>query len=377
MRKTKTLRVRVKDKHAAQLRRMARSVNVVWNFLNELSERSIRERGIFLSPFDMQKYVQGAQKDLGLHSHTPLQVCKEYAARRKQSGKRGLSWRKSGGARRSLGWIPTNPQQTSWRNNAVFHNGTYFKVFDSYGLAKYKFRAGSFNEDARGRWYFNVVVEVEVKPSSGTTSVGIDLGCKDAATTSEGQVLTGRWFRGVEKDIAKAQRARKKKRVRALHAKAANRRKDALHKLSRKLVDTNAAIFVGNVSSSKMAKTKMAKSAADAGWGMFKTMLSYKCDHAGIVFEVVNEANTTQTCSCCGQKPDGRPKGIAGLGIREWTCRNCGASHDRDVNAAKNILALGHGRLVGGMGIDPRCHLLFNIVLITQVKMWSGTGYAD
>ena len=354
MRKTKTLRVRVKDKHAAQLRRMARSVNVVWNFLNELSERSIRERGIFLSPFDMQKYVQGAQKDLGLHSHTPLQVCKEYAARRKQSGKRCLSWRKSGGARRSLGWVPINTGMSKWKNNGVFHNGVVFKVWDNWGLAGHRFRTASFSEDARGRWYFNVVVEYDASRSEGSGAVGIDLGCKDAATTSEGQVLTGRWFRGVEKDIAKAQRARKKKRVRALHAKAANRRKDALHKLSRKLVDTNAAIFVGNVSSSKMAKTKMAKSAADAGWGMFKTMLSYKCDHAGIVFEVVNEANSSRRCSCCGIIPDSSPKGMGGLGIREWICSDCGASHDRDVNAARNILRVGLDTLTEGASILSR-----------------------
>jgi putative transposase len=150
--KTKTIRVRVKDRHAAQLRCMARSVNLVWNYLNELSERSIRERGVFLSAFDRQKYVQGAHKDLGLHSHTPLQVCKEYAVRRRQAGKRRLSWRKSGGARRSLGWVPINTGLAQWKNGGVYHNGTVFKVWDSWGLGDYRFRSASFSEDARGRW---------------------------------------------------------------------------------------------------------------------------------------------------------------------------------------------------------------------------------
>ncbi|HKM14823.1 MAG TPA: transposase [Marinospirillum sp.] len=95
--------------------------------------------------------------------------------------------------------------------------------------------------------------------------------------------------------------------------------------------------------------TKMAKSILDAGWGQLKTMLDYKCAHAGIVFKVVNEAYTTQTCSNCGNLPESRPRGIAGLGIREWTCSGCGVAHDRDVNAAQNILAVGHGRL--GVGI--------------------------
>ena len=78
-------------------------------------------------------------------------------------------------------------------------------------------------------------------------------------------------------------------------------------------------------------------------------MLKYKCANAGVWFEIVNEANTTQTCSCCNAKPSSSPKGRVGLGIREWTCVECGVTHDRDLNAAKNILALGHERLAGGI----------------------------
>jgi hypothetical protein len=70
-------------------------------------------------------------------------------------------------------------------------------VYDSYGLSKYKFRSASFNEDARGRWYFIVVVEVEVKQSAGTAAVGIDLGCKDAATDSTGHQVKGRDYRAL------------------------------------------------------------------------------------------------------------------------------------------------------------------------------------
>ncbi len=351
MKNTKTLRVRVKDNHAAQLRRMARSVNTVWNYVNELSERAIRERGLFLSAFDLQKYVQGSNKELGLHSHTPLMVCKEYATRRKQYKRRRLAWRKSHGARRSLGWVPINTGMAQWKNGAVYHAGTYFKVWDSWGLENYNFRSASFSEDARGRWYFNVVVEFKAEASTGASAVGIDLGCKDAATVSDGTKETGRWYRGIEADLAIAQRARKKKRVAAIHAKAANRRKDAMHKLSRTLVDANAAIFVGNVSSKAMSQTRNAKSALDAGWGMLKAMLSYKCDHAGVVFEEVNEAFTTQRCSCCGSIPASSPKGMGALGMREWVCDQCGSVHDRDVNAARNILALGHERLAGGMPV--------------------------
>ena len=135
------------------------------------------------------------------------------------------------------------------------------------------------------------------------------------------------------------------------NAKIANRRKDALHKFSRMLVNQHGEFIVGNVSSLKLVKTNMAKSVLDAGWGQLKSMLEYKCDHAGVVFEEVNEAYTSQTCSSCGAKPDSRPKGIAGLGIREWTCDACGAHHDRDINAARNILALGRERLAVGIPV--------------------------
>jgi len=115
------------------------------------------------------------------------------------------------------------------------------------------------------------------------------------------------------------------------------------------LVKNNACIFVGDVSANKLVKTKMAKSVLDAGWYQMKTMLSYKCDHAGVVFEEVNENYSTQVCSGCGCISATSPRGRADLGIREWTCAECGESHDRDINAAKNILAAGHCRLAGGI----------------------------
>lgn len=154
MKYTKTLKVRVRDKHCPLLNQMARSVNFVWNYVNELSHRSIKERGVFLSAYDIQKYTQGVNKALGLHSHTVQKVGAEYALRRKQFKKSRLNWRKSSSIRRSLGWIPINTGAAQWRNGQVFHNGHYFKVWDSYGLSQYTFRSASFSEDARGRWYF-------------------------------------------------------------------------------------------------------------------------------------------------------------------------------------------------------------------------------
>jgi putative transposase len=345
MMKTKTLKVRVKDKHAHLLNQQAKVVNFVWNFINDLSFRSIRQRGRFLSSFDIDKYTAGSSKEISLHSQCFQEISKEYVTRRNQFKKSKLNWRKSGGAKRSLGWIPFKTGAAKFKNGQVFHNGNHFKIWDSYGLSQYKFKSGSFNEDALGRWYFNVVVEIKAVESTGKSSVGIDLGCKTSATDSNGFEIVGREYRRLEEKLGISQRANNKKRTKAIHAKIKNRRQDTQHKYSRKLVNENAAIFVGNVSSLGLAKTKMAKSVLDAGWGQFRAMLEYKCDHAGVVFEVVNEAYTTQTCSSCGSRQNS-PKGRAGLGIREWKCE-CGVTHDRDINAAKNILAVGLDRLVG------------------------------
>ena len=140
------------------------------------------------------------------------------------------------------------------------------------------------------------------------------------------------------------------KSAQAIHAKIKNTRKDIIHKFTTKLVRNNALVVVGDVKSKSFTskKTKLAKSTYDAGWFELKRQLDYKCKHAGCRFEIVNESYTTQTCSSCRQIGDSSPKGRQGLGIREWTCE-CGVTHDRDINAAKNILAAGLCRLAVGI----------------------------
>jgi IS605 OrfB family transposase len=355
----KTLRVRVKDKHRSILERMAFEVNQVWNKANEItSELScvpIPEQGYIQqnwSAYDLQKLLKGIRAERGfiIHSSTVQEVIATHHKIRKQFKTDTLRWRVSGGPRRSLGWIPFKSSAAKWKNGQVYFAGRFFKVWDSYGLSAFKFRSGSFSQDARGRWYFNIAVETPVKPSLATGQIGIDLGLKDVATCSNGLKLENkRIYRNLEEKLGKAQRANKKSRVRSLHAKIKNKRLDAIHKFTTRLVHENAFIVVGSVSSSGLAKTKMAKSVLDAGWFMLKTQLDYKSKAMQAEFVEINEAYTTQACSCCGSLSESSPRGRAGLGIREWPCSECGAHHDRDVNAAMNILALGHQRLAGGI----------------------------
>ena len=346
---TRTLRLRLKDKHAAFLREQAREVNFVWNYCNELSYKILQREGRFCSSVDLDKFTSGATKEgLSLHSQTVQAISKELVTRRKQFKKAKLRWRVSGGSRRSLGWVPFKASAIRYKGGQVWYAGRALSLWDSYGLSAYELGTGSFSEDSRGRWYLNVTVKV-AKPeaSEGGASVGVDLGLKDFLATSDGvKVEAQRFYRDMEAKLAVAQRANKKQRVKAIHAKIANRRKDALHKLSTLLVNEYGAIFIGNVNASGLAKTKMAKSVLELGWSAFRTMLQYKCDDAGVWFEEVNEAYSTQTCSTCGARSG--PKGLQGLGIRGWTCSDCGSKHDRDVNAARNILQVGMRRAVEG-----------------------------
>jgi len=140
----------------------------------------------------------------------------------------------------------------------------------------------------------------------------------------------------------------------SIHARIANAKRDFHHKRSTRIVREFDYIAVGNVNAAGLAKTSMAKSVLDAGWSSFRNMLRYKAIGRGAWHEEVNEAFTTQVCSGCGTLPDSRPKGIADLGIRNWTCLDCGCVHDRDVNAAKNILnslnfRVGHDTLAVGI----------------------------
>lgn len=359
METTKTLHLRVKDKHTKMLNAQAIEVNQVWNFCVGTAKKAVTPfygKVKFLNKFKFMDLTSGLSKtdDCTLHSQTIQVICEEVATR--TNATKNKKWqiprfRKSFGSGRALGWIPFKTSAIRYKNGQLHYQNKPISVWDSYGLGDYELRTGCFSQDARGRWYINITVKVQTKTLPKTVpdmtkSIGIDLGCKTAATCSDGTKLDGRWFRELEPKLAIAQRANKKEQVKAIHAKIKNKRNDALHKLTTSLVENNEVIIVGDVSSEKIAKTNMAKSVYDAGWGKIKVMLNYKSHLAGVMFDVVNERYTTQTCSQCGSIEG--PGGLNGLGIREWVC-SCGAIHDRDVNSAINILARGHARLVAGI----------------------------
>jgi putative transposase len=317
----RTLRLKVKREGYAWLNAAAIEVNQVWNWVNATSYKVARP---FVGP-----------------SATIQRINAEYATRRRQFKKLKLRWRVSGGSKRSLGWIPFKAAQLKRRGKCLRFSGKALRVFEPDLLQGCQWGGGCFAQDALGDWWLCLPVERAVAQATATAqAVGIDLGLKSTATTSDGEKLVaGQFYRGIEQKIAMAQRRGHKRQAKRLHRKASRRRRDALHKFSSHLVARYQTICVGDVSSLKLAKTRMAKSVLDAGWGMLKTQLQYKGQQAGRSVIIVDERNTTRACSSCGALTG--PSGLDSLVVRSWMCSGCGETHDRDVNAAKNILFAG------------------------------------
>jgi IS605 OrfB family transposase len=249
----------------------------------------------------------------------------------------------SRGAKRSLGWVPFKAVSLRRRGKYFRFCGKTLRVFESKRLAKVtKWRDGCLAQDAVGDWWLCLPVELPpVEPTAAPMdAVGIDLGLKDTAVTSDGERLAaGRCYRDLEGKIAQAQRRAHKRQAKRLHRRAARRRANAIHQFTRSIVNQYQSIYIGDVSSLKLARTRMAKSVLDSGWGMLKTQLQYKGQQAGRVVRVVDERNSTRTCSSCGALTG--PTGLDRLVVRQWQCQGCAVTHDRDVNAAKNLLTVG------------------------------------
>ena len=313
---------------------MAGSVSYVWNYCNEINRERWHKFRKTYHWSELDKMTLGCSKELGLHSQTIQAITKEFYTRCKQFKKTKLNWRS---AKRSLGWIPFKASGVKVVDDTIKYQDKVFRLWLSRPIEG-KIKIGSFSQDARGRWYVNLTIEECDRGRIKTgKECGIDLGLKTQATLSDGNKLERENLtRKYEEKLAVAQRAGKRKQTATIHAKIKNKRKDWNHKQTTKLVQEYDRIYVGNVSSSKLTKTRMAKSVYDAGWSQFKTMLDYKAIRLGVEVKEVNESYSTVTCSRCEQRTG--PSGLSGLNVREWICLSCGALHDRDVNAAMNIL---------------------------------------
>lgn len=351
---SKTLRLKVKPDAWAWLDQAAREVNAVWNFANETTGKAAAPysgKRKFLTGYDVMALAAGASSYFDRISADTIQaVIAQHAVSRRSARRARLRWRASGGSGKSLGWVPFKAAGIKRRGNSLRYFGKTIRVFESERLATARLRAGQFAQNALGEWFVCITVDVASAAPAPRAAVGIDLGLKAVATTSDGDTLPAIYaYRSLSERIAQAQRRGHKRQAKRLHAKAANRRRDAIHKFTSGIVRNYQHIVIGDVSARKLARLSFGKAVNDSGWGILKTQLLYKGQWAGRSVQVVGEAYTTRACSACGALTG--PAGRTGLAVREWTCADCGAAHDRDVNAARNILALSQrGPFAGSRG---------------------------
>lgn len=215
-------------------------------------------------------------------------------------------------------------------------------------------------QDSAGRYFLSFVVEIQPEPlEPADQSVGVDLRISTFATFSTGEKINApkplkrriNRLRKLDKQLSKKTRAsnryeRTRKRRAKLHAKLADTRTDFLHKLSTRLISENQTIVLEDLNVSGMVRNrKLSRAISDLGWRQFRTLCEGKAEKYGRDFRVINRWEpTSQKCSCCGFKG-----GKLDLSVREWRCANCDASHDRDINAAKNIVAVGHTDTQGAL----------------------------
>ncbi|MPY46989.1 IS200/IS605 family element transposase accessory protein TnpB [Streptomyces phyllanthi] len=223
------------------------------------------------------------------------------------------------------------------------------------------------SRDGAGRWFVSLVCQdPSVKPLAATdAAVGIDVGLDHLLTLSTGEKITNpRHERRDRERLAKAQRelSRKAKgeganrrkarqKVAKIHARIADRRRDVLHRLTTRLVRENQTLVIEDLTVRTMVKNRsLARAISDAAWSQFRSMLEYKAHWYGRdVVAVDRFFPSSKLCSHCGTLQPEMP-----LNVRTWTCDNCGTAHDRDVNAAKNLLAAGLAVSVCGAGVRPQ-----------------------
>lgn len=220
--------------------------------------------------------------------------------------------------------------------------------------------------DRSGRYHASFVVEVARNPLPAVEhEVGVDLGLHVFAALSDGTTVANpRWLRQAERDLRRAQRSLSRRRlgstnwhkargkVARLHARVVDARRDLHHQLSTRLIRENQTVYLEDLDVAALGRSTLAKSLADAGWGQFTAMLAYKANLYGrTVVRIDRWYPSSQQCSACGAKTG--PTGRAGLKVRTWTCSACAAAHDRDVNAARNILAAGRAVTARGGNVRP------------------------
>ena len=249
---------------------------------------------------------------------------------------------------------------TNNQNGTIYIDGNYIKIpklkskikIVLHRQFKGLIKSATISKTPSNQYYISILVDTEnIKLPKNENKIGIDLGLKEFAITSDGEIFSNpKWLRKTEKKLKKAQRSLSRKtkgsnnrnkarlKVAKLHQKIANQRKDFLHKISNYITNENQVIVIEDLKvKNLMQNHNLAKAISEVSWSEFRTMLTYKCKWKGreLIIAPSNYASS-QLCSNCGNKSSQTKD----LSCRTYVCSVCGMVMDRDINASKNLLKL-------------------------------------
>jgi putative transposase len=357
----------------ALLNRTFGCVRVVWNTILAERQRLYRAEGTSMSYAATDAALTAMKKDAGLVflnevSSVPLQQ----ALRHQHQAFNAFFAREAGYPRFKS---RRSHQSAHYTRSAFTMRGGVLRLAKTDGPVRFVWSWPDVDvtgldptmvvvsREPDGRWYVTFAIDGDgPKPLPATgRALGVDLGIKDFAVTSDGDRITNpRHLERKARNLARyqrrlarcqkgsANRAKARAKVARAHRKVRNARRDFLHRSSTRLVHGNDVIVIEDLAVTNMVCNRhLARVISDCGWGEFRRQLEYKCERYGRTLVVIDRwYPSSKTCSACGHLLTALT-----LGTRHWTCPSCGTRHDRDINAAKNILAAGLAVIACGADI--------------------------
>ncbi len=341
----------------------------LWNYCLDLINKSYLDTGKGLSGYDVKKIIPQLKKEYEwlskTYSQCLQQVClnlgvafnnffekrAQYPSFKSKHGKQSIQYPQNIKANEKTLTVPKIGDV-----KAIIHKPIEGKV-----------KTVTISKNCSGQYFAAILFDDGTeKPelSMEGSAIGVDVGLTHFAITSNGSKFENPKFLSKhEKNLKRKQRqlSRKQKgsnnrnkarmKVARVHRKITNCREDFLHKLSRRIVDENQVIVTENLAVKNMMKNHcLAKAIGQVGWGLFSTMLKYKAENEGKIYQEVDRFfPSSKLCNVCLNRVDSLP-----LDVRRWTCEKCHTKHDRDINAAINIRNEGLRILTSGTG-DKAC----------------------